>query len=428
MDETHVVTCFLRNAGRVLLLHRSAEVGSYPGLWGGVAGYAEGEPEAAARREIREETGLDPETDVTLVRRGASFPVTDADLGVRWVVHPFLFEADRRDVDTDWETSEAAWVHPPAILRRETVPSLWESYERVRPTVDTIAADTTHGADSLSRCALAVLRDEAALAGAEAERGVDGWAPLLDVARSLRAARPSMPVLATRVDRAVAEASESGTPAALERAATAGIDRALEAADDVVATAAPLVAGARVATLSRSGTVRRTLAAADPDAVLVAESRPGGEGVAVAAALADADVDVTLTTDAALAAELADWDADALLVGADGILPDGSVVNKVGTRGGAIAAAWAGVEVVVATSADKVHPAGSTRDDIDREPRDPAELYDGSAPVAVANPTFDVTPGTVVDSLATEDGVLDAEAIRSLAEEHREWARWVDRD
>lgn len=59
MNETHVVTCFLRYRGEVLLLHRSDAVGSYAGQWGAVAGHAEGDPDGAAREEIAEETGLD---------------------------------------------------------------------------------------------------------------------------------------------------------------------------------------------------------------------------------------------------------------------------------------------------------------------------------------------------------------------------------
>src|SRR6056297_3323912 len=131
MDETHVVTCFLRNRGEVLLLRRSEEVGTYRGLWGGVAGHAEGDPGRAAREEIAEETGL---LDAcTLAREGVTFEFEDSDLGVHWVVHPYLFDCERRDAETDWETAEAEWVYPTEILRRETVPKLWASYSRVGP-------------------------------------------------------------------------------------------------------------------------------------------------------------------------------------------------------------------------------------------------------------------------------------------------------
>jgi 8-oxo-dGTP pyrophosphatase MutT (NUDIX family) len=175
MEECDVVTCFLRNRGAVLLLRRSHAVGSYRGRWGTVAGYvatrggAGGEstepdrgPETAAREEIDEETGLGGA--VTLVRRGDVFAVPDDALGVRWRVHPFLFDCASRDVATNEETSEAEWAPPTELLRRETVPELWRAYDAVRPTVESVADDREHGSGSVSIRALEVLRDEAALA------------------------------------------------------------------------------------------------------------------------------------------------------------------------------------------------------------------------------------------------------------------------
>jgi 8-oxo-dGTP pyrophosphatase MutT (NUDIX family) len=142
MEETHVVTCFLRNRGEVLLLRRADAVESYPGLWGGVAGHIEADdaddpddpddgrnPDDAAREEIAEETGV--LSACTLARAGTSFEFADEDLETRWVVHPYCFDCERRDVETNWETADWEWVHPPEILRRETVPTLWASYSRV---------------------------------------------------------------------------------------------------------------------------------------------------------------------------------------------------------------------------------------------------------------------------------------------------------
>ena len=124
--EKQVVTCFLRNRGDVLLLRRSDQVGAYQGNWGVVSGSVEGTPEETAFREIAEQTGLAKAT--SLARRGEPFAVDDKALGTRWIVHPFLFECAHRDLRLDGETTEAAWVPPPAILRRDTVPNLWTSY------------------------------------------------------------------------------------------------------------------------------------------------------------------------------------------------------------------------------------------------------------------------------------------------------------
>ncbi|MFC7156347.1 NUDIX domain-containing protein [Halomarina halobia] len=416
MDETHVVTCFLRNGSDVLLLRRSDAVGSYSGMWGTVAGHAEGDPDALVREEIEEETGL--LDAATFVRRGDPFAVLDEALDVRWVVHPYLFDCDSRAVTTNAETVECEWVPPTRILERETVPNLWRSYAAVAPTVETVAADRTHGAAYLSVRALEVLRDRAAEAVAHDEAE---WDSLAALARDLRDARPSMTVVANRVNRVATEADGDAT--AVAECAGTEIDRALTADADAARAAAELVSGARVLTLSRSGTVREALARADPAAIYVAESRPGGEGVAVAEALAgDGDADgptVTLLPDAAVAQALADEPVDAVLVGADSVLADGRVVNKVGTRAAALSADREGIPVYAVAAADKVAPGT----DADLEPRERGAIYDGDAPLSAYAPTFDVTPAEAV-TLVTEDGPQSVEDVRSLAAAARERAGW----
>lgn len=460
MDETPVVTVFLRNRGEVLLLYRSEAVGSYQHTWGGVAGHVEDSPQDSARREIHEETGLDPET-VVPVRAGDPFSVTDDDLDTRWVVHPFLFDTPTRTVETNWETDHAEWVPPTAILDRETVPELWTAYDRVRPSVETIASDTDHGSAYVSLRALEVLRDEAALArvsdydpetvramvdNGDSETGrevadtgarevdtsteaVDTWTVEhpRGVARELLAARPAMAVVRNRVNRVMATAEDD--PEHIEKAAHEAIQRAVCVDRETAEHAAEILDGARVATLSRSGTVLRALTTATPEALLVAESRPGREGVEVAERVAnasqttvgdDTETAVTLTTDAAFAHELAAWDADLLVVGADSILADGRLVNKVGTRGAAITAQYEGIPVLVVTASDKISPDAA----LDLEPRDSTEVYDGPASVSVANPTFDLTPPDCIDSVVTEHGKLDSESIRRVTARHQEQAEW----
>ncbi|MEF8826299.1 MAG: initiation factor 2B, partial [Halapricum sp.] len=171
-------------------------------------------------------------------------------------------------------------------------------------------------------------------------------------------------------------------------------------------------------TLSRSGTVLAALQRADPEAVLVSESRPGGEGIGVAETLA-ADHDVTLTSDAALASQLAEWEAEAVLVGADTVLPEGKVVNKVGTRGLALAAAQETVPVYVAAATDKI----AADAEVEIEPA-PVSLYEGDAPLSVANPLFDVTPPELIAGFCTEAGLLDVDEISAVADRHRVNREW----
>jgi translation initiation factor 2B subunit (eIF-2B alpha/beta/delta family) len=425
-SATHVVTCFLRSGTDVLLLRRSEAVGSYAGAWGGVAGHVEpGESEAgerdrqpieAAHAEVREETGL--LDHVELLREGEPFSVHDPDHG-EWVVHPFLFACDSRAVETDEETVETAWVPPTAILDRETVPDLWTSYERVAPSVETVREDRDHGAAFLSVRAIEVLRDRAAR---DAHEGSPEWGSLADLARDLREARPSMTVVQSRIDR-VMDAADGDPDAVADRAA-AVIDDALAADGEAADRAAAVLADAdadRVLTLSRSGTVRRTLARLDLDRVYVAESRPGGEGRTVAERLSESS-DVTLLADSTVAHAIASEPVDAVLVGCDTVLPDGRVVNKVGTRAAALAARHEDVPCLVVTAQDKVRPD----DETELEARPPEALYDGDAPVDVLAPTFDVTPASAV-RVVTEAGELDEEAVERVAREAGERAEWSAR-
>lgn len=367
--------------------------------WTTITGAGDGDPAATAVARLRAETELSAE-DLTVLRPGD--PVGS--------VLPVLVEAETRPAVPDG----CEWVPAPVLLERETVPWLWQAYDAVRPTVERVASDTEHGSSTLSVRALETLRDEAALA-ARAGAGPERVRP---VARDLIAARPAMAVVSNRLNRALA-AADGAEPTAVADAAHEGIEQAVEADSAAAANAAGRVEGMRVATLSRSGTVLAALADGAAEAVLVAASYPGGEGVGVAATLA-AEATVTLATDAAFPAELAEWDADALLVGADTVFPDGRVRNKVGTYPAAAVATREGIPVFVAAATDKVSP----------EPTRQREPWPGDAPfehepsVPVSNPTFDVTPAACVDTLVTERGPVDTTAVAAIAAEHRERAAW----
>ncbi|WP_160133622.1 initiation factor 2B [Halococcus salsus] len=401
------VVCFLRNRGEVLLVRPRGSDGE-PGRWDGVSDTVSDDPGRGARNAVRSVVG--PENDCSPVRAGEPFPIEDGREGSR-ERFPFLFECDSRAVEPSDEVVEFEWVPPTEIRRRETVPGLGRAYERVAPTVETVAADTDHGSAWLSVSALAVLRDRAGgLATADDPSGEHEWDDLLDLAADLRAARPSMAVVENRVNRAMATANESGTAEAVERATIDGIERAFEADAAAAREAAGLLSGT-VVTLSRSGTVLDALRTADGTSVIVGESRPAREGVGVAEALAD-DRSVTLAVDAALPHLLATRPVECVLVGADTVLSDGSVVNKVGTRGLALAAAHEGIPTYAVTSSDKISYDG----DPDFEDGARGAVYDGGETIDIANPTFDRTPADAV-TVVTEDGPLAPSDIADRADE-----------
>ena len=96
-----------------------------------MSGYVETTPDGQALVEIEEETGLSRE-DVELIRKGETLSAEDEELGVRWVVHPYLFHIrDRDKVRIDWEHKEARWIKPREIADYQTVPMLKEVLAKV---------------------------------------------------------------------------------------------------------------------------------------------------------------------------------------------------------------------------------------------------------------------------------------------------------
>jgi translation initiation factor 2B subunit (eIF-2B alpha/beta/delta family) len=115
-----------------------------------------------------------------------------------------------------------------------------------------------------------------------------------------------------------------------------------------------------------------------------------------------------------MAQQLTSFDADAVVVGADSILADGGLVNKVGTRAVGIVSTYEGIDLLVVAATDKI----SAGTEYDLEERSSTELYEGPASLSVANPTFDVTPAACIDAVLTEEGVLDTAAVEAVTEEH----------
>ena len=397
-----LLTVFVRNRGELLLTRRATDSEQAAGHWDGLSMPLDetGELVDAARRLVRSTTDL---SELRLAYAGESVTAEGR------TIHPVLFDSPSRETDIDGvETTE--WVPATEILARETVAGLWEAYEQVAPSSTTIGADTVHGAAALSIRALETLRDTAAVASE--------YETVAETARELRAARPSMAVLANRINRVMSSAERS--TASIHDRAISEIATALDADASAAATAAHRLSGP-IATLSWSGTVKDALIELD-SSVTIAEARPDREGIELAESLSTAGLDVTVTTDAALPALLSDREFGAVLVGADTVLPNGDVVNKVGTRALALAADRADVPVYVAAARDKV----AVDDTFHREEGSKQAVYDGPEAVAVRNPVFDLTPGELIDGVVTENGLLDSRGISVVAAQHRSNAEWVD--
>ncbi|HEX8997694.1 MAG TPA: hypothetical protein VF812_16825 [Ktedonobacterales bacterium] len=285
--------------------------------------------------------------------------------------------------------------------------------------VERIRSDHQHGASWLARAAARTLA-QAVDADNAGESDAARLQRVHTLARDMALTRPSMAAIANTL-ASIWQAAENSEPTrqlqALSEAARAVDQRWGAAIGGMTQWARDVVAGP-VYTLSRSGSVESVLATlareragADPLRVIVSESRPGFEGVALATALAAAGAQITLVVDGASAAFIEQ--VAQVIVGADSVRSDGSVVNKIGTHALALVARAAGKPVYALAESLKVTPASFP---LVIEEMAPDELL--AAPVAGITPRnvyFDVTPAALITAVVTESGPQTAAAIRQMA-------------
>jgi methylthioribose-1-phosphate isomerase len=147
---------------------------------------------------------------------------------------------------------------------------------------------------------------------------------------------------------------------------------------------------------------------------LVAETRPGFVGSRIAAwELSQAGVPYAIVTDAA-APGCIEGEVGAVLVGADRIAANGDVIAPAGTYALALAAADAGVPLLVFAATTAIDPATPSGEDATIEEGRPGPVMRAVgtriAPVGsrVRNPVQDLTPAALVAALVTEEGVMRA--------------------
>jgi methylthioribose-1-phosphate isomerase len=160
-----------------------------------------------------------------------------------------------------------------------------------------------------------------------------------------------------------------------------------------------------------------------PVHVHVLESRPGLEGARLAAwELAQAGVPHTVLADAAAGWLLSRGGIDAILLGADRIAADGSVLGPLGTLPVALAGASARIPVLVCAPWTAIDASAEDLSDLPDETRPPIELMrvrgvDVSAPgTPWLDPVVDVTPAEVVSAFVTEAGVIRPPFAPALAD------------
>ena len=126
MRSTRIVTSFIKDNDKFLILKRSNKVKSMKGLWAGISGIIENdeEPFNRAKIEIFEELGI-TEDKIKFLKSASKMKVHSPQYeNHEWEIFPFLFESNNPTIKLNWENSEYKWVTVDEIKNYETVPSI----------------------------------------------------------------------------------------------------------------------------------------------------------------------------------------------------------------------------------------------------------------------------------------------------------------
>ena len=126
MHFTNIVTSFIKNDDKILILKRSDKVKSMKCLWAGISGIIEGDetPLTRAKIEIFEEAGIHEE-QIELLKAVQQIKISAPQYkNHEWNIFPFLFKAKNPEIKLNWENSEFEWIEPNKIKNYKTVPDL----------------------------------------------------------------------------------------------------------------------------------------------------------------------------------------------------------------------------------------------------------------------------------------------------------------
>ncbi|RMZ54930.1 hypothetical protein APUTEX25_000447 [Auxenochlorella protothecoides] len=165
--------------------------------------------------------------------------------------------------------------------------------------------------------------------------------------------------------------------------------------------------------------LRKAVAAGTQFNVIVTEGRPDETGITTARALKDSGVPTSLVLDSGVGYVMENFPTflllarvDMVLVGAEAVVENGGVINKLGTYQIAIAARAHSVPLYVAAESYKfarLYPLSQRDLPLERKQIDFGPLLPPQ--VAVDNPSRDFTPPAYISLLFTDLGVLTPAAV-----------------
>jgi len=170
------------------------------------------------------------------------------------------------------------------------------------------------------------------------------------------------------------------------------------------------------------GVIRSAYTLGKINHVYACETRPWQQGARLTMwELLRDDIPATLITDSAAAHLMKSGAISWVIVGADRIVANGDVANKIGTYQLAIAARYHGVKFMVVAPSSTVDMNMPNGSHIHIELRDPGELLAIAGQRTVVgganawNPVFDVTPAELIDAIVTERGVVESSKAVQMA-------------
>lgn len=414
LNYRQVVTSFIQSdENKILLLQRSSKVGTNRGKWGAVSGYLEANetPFSRAQIEIQEEASLQP-NEIELTRSGTPLRAFDEENRIVWIVHPYLFTTHNDVIIIDWEHTNYKWIDPRELDSYDTVPKLKETFERVQwdlratsqrqqealEMICKLDEDRVSGASLLGRRAVQIIANR--VKSSDATSKDDIFRDMLSLFLESRTVQRSMASIRNMTGRLLFQSdltrAESKSPddfrcAILESAQNISSNSEKEseyAADNLTSI---ITQNAKILTHSYSSTVKHAfeymLHRGISFEVFVTESIPGYEGKALVGDLIEMGLRARVVSDSNIPTILEK--INIVVVGADTVLADGSVVNKIGTKQIAVEAKSRHVPFYVICESGKFSTENFLGEDI--------QIDD----------IFDVTSNDLVQKIVTELGVLE---------------------
>jgi ribose 1,5-bisphosphate isomerase len=299
--------------------------------------------------------------------------------------------------------------------------------EKVLETARKISSMEVRGAGRIARAAVAALRDLAVSLNVQTVEDFDS--EIRKAANILLATRPTAVSLSNAIRMVlryhaddVEEARQAivsnansfieNSEKAVERIGEIG-SRRVRNGDTILTHCNSMAALSIIREASKSGKEIK---------VIATESRPRWQGRLTIGMLEEMGIETELIVDSAVRSIMND--VNLVVVGADVITANGSLVNKIGTAQIALCAHEARTSFMVAAETYKFSPETIMGELVQIEERDPEEVFPDISKfkhVRVRNPAFDVTPHNYIDIICTEVGAIPPEMSYLIIKEKLGW-------